>query len=66
MVLNTRRGAMESNRHESAYDETVVPWLENAMEHARAQSQGKLLGYLECVRNELTEMRHETELATRP
>ncbi len=54
---------MESNRHESAYDETVVPWLENAMEHAHTQNQDKLLVYLECVRNELTEMRHETRFA---
>ena len=51
---------------ESAYDATVASWLENAVKHAHAQNQGKLLAYLECVGNELTEMKHETELATRP
>ncbi len=48
---------------ESVYDETVVSWLENAIKHAHTQNQDKLLGYLECVSNELTEMRHETGLA---
>ncbi len=57
---------MDLDTHKSAYDETIVSWLENAINHARAQNQGKLLGYLECVSNELTDMRHETELATRP
>ncbi len=57
---------MDLATHESLYDETVVLWLENAVEHARARNQGKPLGYLECVRNELTEMRYETELVTRP
>ncbi len=57
---------MDLDTHKSAYDETVVSWLENAMNHARVQRQGKLLGYLECVRNELTEMRHETRLAANP
>ena len=57
---------MDLDTHRSVHDETVVSWLENAMNHARAQNQGKLLTYLECVGNELIEMRHETELATRP
>ena len=57
---------MDLDTHKSVYDEAVVSWLEDSIEHARAQSQGKLLVCLECVRNELTEMRHETELATRP
>ena len=57
---------MELDTHKSLYDEAVASWLENAIEHARARNQGKLLGYLECVSNELTEMRHEMELATRP
>ena len=57
---------MELDTHRSVYDEAVNSWLENAMNHARTQDQGKLLGYLEHVRNELTEMRHEMELATRP
>jgi len=51
---------------QKAYDETVVSWLENAIEHAHTYNQTKVLFYLGCVRNELTEMRHETELATRP
>ena len=56
---------MELDRHESVYDKTVMSWLDNAMEHAHARNQGKLLACLECVRNELTEMRHETELPAR-
>ncbi len=51
---------------ESVHDEAVVSWAENAMEHARANDQAKLLSYLECVRNELIEMGHEAGLATRP
>ncbi len=54
---------MDLDTHKSAYDGAVVSWLENAIEHAHAQNQGKLLGYLECVRNELTEMKHETRFA---
>lgn len=57
---------MDLDTHKSVYDEGVVSWLENAMEHARANDQVKLLFCLECVSNELTEMRHETGLATRP
>ena len=57
---------MDLDTHKCVYDEAIAYWLENAVEHARARNQGKLLGYLECVSNELTEMRHETELATRP
>ncbi len=55
---------MELDTQESVHDEAVVSWAENAMEHARANDQAKLLSYLECVRNELTEMRHETGFAT--
>ncbi len=51
---------------ESVHDEAVASWLENAIEHARAQNQSKLLRYLECVSNELIEMGHEAGLATRP
>ena len=54
---------MELDTHKSVHDEDVTSWLENAVEHARARNQGKLLGYLECVRNELTEMKHETRFA---
>ena len=57
---------MDLDTHQSGHDEDVVSWLRDAMEHARAQNQSKLLAYLECVSNELTDMRHETELATRP
>ncbi len=57
---------MNLDTHKSAYDETVVSWLENAIVHAHDNDQSKLLSCLECVRNELIEMRHETELATRP
>ncbi len=57
---------MELNTHKSVHDEAVASWLENAMEHAQAQNQVKLLGYLECVRDELTEMRHETRFAANP
>jgi hypothetical protein len=45
---------------ESVHDEAVVTWLENAMKHARTNDQGKLLSCLECVGNELAEMRNET------
>ncbi len=51
---------------ESVHDEAVASWLENAIEHARAQNQSKLLRYLECVSNELIEMGHETRLAANP
>ena len=54
---------MDLDTHGSVHDEAVVLWLEDSIEHARAQNQGKLLGYLECVRNELTEMKHETRFA---
>ncbi len=57
---------MDLDTHKSSYEEAVVSWVENAIEHAQAQSQGKLLGYLECVRDELTEMRHETGFAANP
>ncbi len=57
---------MDLDIQESVHEEGVVSWLENAIEHAQAQSQGKLLGYLECVRDELTEMRHETGFAANP
>ncbi len=57
---------MELDTQESVHDEAVVSWLENAMNHARANDQAKLLSYLECVRNELIEMGHEAGLATRP
>lgn len=57
---------MDLGTYESAYDGAAVSWLENAMEHARARNQGKLLSCLECVRNELIEMARETRLATRP
>ena len=54
---------MDLDTHGSVHDEAVVSWLEDSIERARAQNQGKLLGYLECVRNELTEMKHETRFA---
>jgi hypothetical protein len=57
---------MDLDIQESVHEEGVVSWLENAIEHAQAQSQGKLLGYLECVRDELTEMRYETGFAANP
>ena len=57
---------MDLDTHKSVYDETVISWLENAIEHAHAHGQVKALSYLGHVRNELTEMRYETELATRP
>ena len=57
---------MHLDTHKSVYDEAVVSWLENAIAHAHDNDQVKLLSCLECVRNELIEMRHETELATRP
>lgn len=57
---------MDLDTYRSVHDEAVASWLKNAIEHARIQNQGKLLGYLECVSNELTEMRHEMGLATRP
>ncbi len=57
---------MELDTHKSVYDEAVVYWVENAIAHAHDNDQVKLLSCLECVRNELIEMRHETELATRP
>ena len=57
---------MDLDTHRSVHDEAVFPWLENAVEHARARNQGKLLICLECVRNELLEMEHETKVATRP
>ncbi len=57
---------MELGTHKSVHDEAVASWLENAIEHARAQNQSKLLRYLECVSNELIEMGHEAGLATRP
>jgi hypothetical protein len=57
---------MDLDTHKSAYDETVMSWLENAIVHAHDNDQSKLLSCLECVRNELIEMRQETELATRP
>jgi len=50
---------------QSVYDETVISWLENAIEHARPRS-GQGFVVLGTRWNELTEMRHETELATRP
>ena len=53
---------MDLDTHGSVHDEAVVLWLEDSIEHARAQNQGKLLGYLECVSNELAEMRRETRL----
>lgn len=56
---------MDLDTHKSVYDEAIASWLKNAVEHACAQNQGKLLGYLECVRNELAEMSHETRLDTR-
>jgi len=42
------------------HDETVVSWLENAIEVAHLQSD-KVLFYLGCVRNRLTEMRHRDD-----
>ena len=54
---------MDLNTPKSVHDEAIASWLENAVEHAHAQNQGKLLGYLEHVRNELAEMRHETRFA---
>ncbi len=57
---------MDLDTRKSVHDEAVASWLENAIEHAQAQSQGKLLGYLEQVRNELTEMKHEPVSGTRP
>ncbi len=57
---------MDLDTNRSLYDETILSWLENAMEHARANDQATLLSYLECVRNELIEMGHEAGWATRP
>jgi hypothetical protein len=57
---------MDLDTHEGAYDETVVAWLDNAIEQARASAQAKSVYCLECVRNELVEMKHEAGLATRP
>ncbi len=57
---------MELDTHKSAYDETVVSWVENAIAHAHDNDQVKLLSCLECVRNELIEMKHEAGLATPP
>lgn len=33
---------MDLDTHKSAYDEAVVSWLENAMNHARAHDQAKV------------------------
>ena len=60
------RRAMNPGTHDSVYDEAVVAWLDNATEHARANAQAKLLYCLECVSNELIEMKREAGLATRP
>ena len=47
---------------DSVRDEAVVAWLDNATEHAHANAQAKLLYFLECVRNELIQMKHEAGL----
>ncbi|MDP8973223.1 MAG: hypothetical protein M3N45_08600 [Actinomycetota bacterium] len=57
---------MDLDSLEGAYDETVVAWLDNAIEHARADARAKPLYCLECVRNELIKMKHEAGLATPP
>lgn len=57
---------MDLDTLEDAYDETVVAWLDNAIEHARADARARSVYCLECVRNELIEMKHEAGLATRP
>ena len=57
---------MDLDTLEGAYDETVVAWLDNAIERARADAQSKSVYCLECVRNELIEMKHEAGLATPP
>ncbi len=57
---------MNPEPYDGVLDEAVVAWLDDATEHARADAQAKLLCCLECVRNELIEMKHEAGLATRP
>ena len=57
---------MDLDTLEGAYDETVVAWLDNAIERARADAQAKSVYCLECVRNELIEMKHESGLSTPP
>ena len=57
---------MNPGTHDGVHDEAVFSWLDDATEHARANAQAKLLCCLECVRNELIEMKHEGGLATRP
>jgi len=57
---------MDPDTLEGAYDETIVAWLDNAIELARADAQARSVYCLECVRNELIEMKHEAGLATPP
>ncbi len=57
---------MNPGTYDSVRDEAVVAWLDDATEHAHANAQAKLLYCLECVRNELIQMKHEAGLATPP
>ena len=53
---------MNPGTYDSVRDEAVVAWIDDATEHARADAQAKLLYCLECVRNELIQMKHEAGL----
>ena len=57
---------MNLDTHEEVHDKAVVAWLDDAIGHARADSQGKILYCLECVRNELIEMKHEAAGSATP